>query len=252
MTFYRRSCPGGLVCITLVLDTNELIRWLKQMDFRQTSQPSGGRPVAPTPVASTPERKEEKHAGSEKRMNPGKMMRVAYLVLLAGVAILLLCIVLGVGRNGSSSTHEAKYVQTSKYQAVFLNNGQVYFGSIKSLNDEYVRMSNIYYLTQNGDSGSNYSLVKLGCQQIHDPLDQMVINRSQVTFWENLNADGKVVKSIQEFQKQNPNGPDCSQVSNQTQASGSSSQSSQNSNSTGTGSGTGSSSTNSSSSTTNK
>jgi hypothetical protein len=114
-------------------------------------------------------------------------------------------------------------------------------------------MSNIYYLTQNGDNSSNYSLVKLGCQQIHDPLDQMVINRSQVTFWENLNADGKVVKSIQQFQKENPNGPDCSQVSNQTQASGSSSQSSQNSTNTGTGTGTGSSSTNnSSSSTTNK
>jgi hypothetical protein len=224
------------------------------MDFRQTSQPSGGRPVAPAPVASTPERKEEKRVDSDKKMNPGKMMRIAYLVLLAGVAILLLCIVLGVGRNGSS-TREAKYVDTSKYQAVFLNNGQVYFGSIKSLNDGYVRMSSIYYLTQNGDNSSNYSLVKLGCQQIHDPLDQMVINRSQVTFWENLNADGKVVKSIQQFQKENPNGPDCSQVSNQTQASGSSSQSSQNSTNTGTGTGTGtgsSSTNNSSSSTTNK
>lgn len=165
-------------------------------------------------------------------------MRGIYLLFLVGIAVLLLCIVLGIG-HGSSTTNEAQYVQGSKYQAVFLNNGQVYFGHIQSLNSQYVRMTNIYYLTQSGDSSSsNYSLVKLGCQQIHDPLDQMVINRDQVTFWENLSDSGKVVKSIQQFQQQNPNGPDCSQVSTQTQASGTSSQSSQNSSTTGTGSST--------------
>jgi len=202
------------------------------MDFRQTSQPSGGRPAVVNPTPSAPEHREEKHNSYGKKVGGGgKLMRVVYLFLLVGIAVLLLCIAFGLGRN-NNSTNESKYVDGSKYQAVFLNNGQVYFGNIKSLNSQYVRMSNIYYLTQSGDSSSsNYSLVKLGCQQIHDPLDQMVINRSQVTFWENLNADGKVVKSIAQFKQQNPNGPDCSQVSNQTQASGDSTQSSQNSSS---------------------
>lgn len=209
------------------------------MDFRQTSQPGAGRPVAPAPSPVVPEHREGKYS-SGKKVNPGKLMRVVYLVLLAGIAILLVCIAFGMGRNNTStsSSGEDKLVDSGKYQAVFLNNGQVYFGNIQSLNTDFVRMSNIYYLTQSGDNSSNYSLVKLGCQQIHDPLDQMVINRSQVTFWENLNADGKVVKSIEEFKKQNPNGPDCSQVSNQTQASGSSTQNSQNSSTTGTGSST--------------
>jgi hypothetical protein len=203
------------------------------MDFRQTSQPSSGRPAVVTPAPSAPERKEEKSTSS-KKLSPNKLMRLVYLVLLVGIAVLLLCIALGIGHSNSSN-NEAQYVQSSKYQAVFLNNGQVYFGNIKDLNSQYLRMSNIYYLTQSGDSSSNYSLVKLGCQQIHDPLDQMVINRSQVTFWENLDNSGKVVKSIAQFKQQNPNGPDCSQVSAQTQASPSSSQSSQNSSTTGTG-----------------
>lgn len=124
-------------------------------------------------------------------------------------------------------TNESKYVQSSDYQAVFLTNGQVYFGKVKAINSDFIRLENIYYLTQTSASGSssdqssngNYTLVKLGCQQIHYPLDEMVINRSQVSFWENLNAKGKVVTSIAQFQKSNPNGPDCSQVSNQTQAS---------------------------------
>lgn len=158
---------------------------------------------------------------------------------------------------------EAKYVEKDKYQAVFLNNGQVYFGSIRELNNQYVRLGGIYYLTQgtdaSGKTSSNYTLVKLGCQQIHYPQDQMLINRDQVTFWENLENDGQVVKSIKEFQKQNPKGPDCSQVSNQTQASdttntqGSSSTTNQTQTSTGsTPTGTGSGTTNGTSTTTPK
>jgi hypothetical protein len=204
------------------------------MDFRQTSQPSSTRPTVLNPTPVTPEHKEkEKPEKGSKRAGQGKLMRVIYLLLLVGIAILLLCIAFGVGRN--NTRNESELVDANKYQAVFLNNGQVYFGDIQDLNNDYVRMTNIYYLTQTGDTtNSNYSLVKLGCQQIHDPLDEMVISRSKVTFWQNLNDDGKVVKSIQEFQKQNPNGPDCTQVSTDTQASPNSTQNSQNSSNTGT------------------
>jgi len=144
-------------------------------------------------------------------------MGIITAVLLIGVAILIAAIALAFTRGNNDN--EFKYVDSGKYQAVFLNNGQVYFGNIDNLNSQYVRLTNVYYLTQSGDStNSNYSLVKLGCQQIHDPLDEMVVNRAQVTFWENLSKDGKVVKSIEQFKQQNPKGPDCSQVSNQTQA----------------------------------
>jgi hypothetical protein len=190
------------------------------MDFRQTVQPSANRPVAASaPV--TPERKEDKISAKSGRHAP-KWLNILSMVLLIGIVGLLVGITLIFTRSGNDN--ESKFVDSSKYQAVFLNNGQVYFGNIQDLNSSYVRMTNIYYLTQSSSTSSNYSLVKLGCQQIHDPIDQMVINRSQVTFWENLSSSGKVVSSIKQFQQQNPNGPNCSQVSSQTQASSSTTQ----------------------------
>jgi len=193
------------------------------MDFRQSMQPSGNRP-APAPAPATQERKEDRASRMSLGMskNNPKWLNVLSVVLLVGVAILLVGITLVFTRSGNDN--ESKFVNTSDYQAVFLNNGQVYFGNIQDLNSSYVRMTNIYYLTQGSSNSDNYSLVKLGCQQIHDPLDEMIINRDQVTFWENLNSNGKVVSSIKQFQQQNPNGPNCSEVSTQTQASTSSTQ----------------------------
>jgi len=192
------------------------------MDFRQTTQPNSGRPAVATPALSGPDHKEEKEF-REVKTKSRNWLQMFNGIMLVGTALLVACVAVALTRSSGNSEHA--YVDSSKYQAVFLTNGQVYFGNIDNLNNNYLRMTNIYYLTQGSDSKtSSYSLVKLGCQQIHDPIDEMVVNRSQVTFWENLQNDGKVVSSIKQFQKQNPKGPDCSQVSNQTQASSSSTQ----------------------------
>ena len=196
------------------------------MDFRQTFQ-NGSNKSEPTaaPVApSTSEphsKKPSKHEG-KPALN---LQNVFNAALLIGISLILFLLALFFLTKSNRSSEE-QFVDTKKYQAVFLNNGQVYFGRIGGISTQYVDLRSVYYLTQattngaNGSAGTNgdYTLVKLGCQQIHNPLDQMVISRSQVSFWENLSDDGKVVKSIKEFQKQNPNGPDCTQVSNQTQS----------------------------------
>lgn len=152
---------------------------------------------------------------------------------LFGVVVLLLTASLALARLNANTPDESKSVSTSQYQAVFLNNGQVYFGNIKNINARFIDLQNIYYLTQSNtgnqqNASSDYTLVKLGCQQIHYPDDKMMITREQVTFWENLNKDGKVAKSIEEFKKQNPNGPNCSETTSQTPATGAPSQSSNN------------------------
>lgn len=200
------------------------------MDFRQITQPVSGRPN-PTPQTShIPEPKggRDSRVGKEDRRN-WNWMQIFSGVMLVSIGLLVASVALMTIQASTNRPNESQYVDTNKYQAVFLNNGQVYFGKITALNSQYVRLTNIYYLTQNGStstntSSSNYSLIKLGCQQIHDPYDAMVINHSQVTFWENLQNKGKVVSSIQKFQQQNPNGPNCSQVSSQTQASSSATQ----------------------------
>lgn len=177
-------------------------------------------------------------AGSKNKRDRGKWMRVGTVILGAAVVILLIALVALVSFGGGKS--EDKYVDSSKLQAVFLNTGQVYFGNIKTLNNKYFVLTNIYYLQTTNNNGSSSSssnanssvtLVKLGCE-LHEPYDQMVINSDQVTFWENLQSNGQVAKAVATFQQQNPNGQKCADQS--SSSSSNSTNAAQNANSSST------------------
>ncbi|MGA3150505.1 MAG: hypothetical protein ABSD10_02760 [Candidatus Saccharimonadales bacterium] len=152
-----------------------------------------------------------------------RTIRLELFTVIVGSALLLAAVSLYLAFSGTTGS-ETKLVNTSKYQAVFLNGGvtsgsvsySTYFGHVAKLTSSYMVLDNVYYLTDTSTttSTSNPQLVKLGCQQLHSPYDQMVINRSQVAFWENLQDSGKVVQAIQQYIKQNPNGPNCSQSTN--------------------------------------
>jgi hypothetical protein len=80
-------------------------------------------------------------------------------------------------------------------------------------------LTNIFYLqtsssstTTTASANTSVSLVKLGCE-LHAPYDQMVINTTQVTFWENLQSSGQVAKAVATFEKANPDGQKCSDQS---------------------------------------
>lgn len=151
------------------------------------------------------------------------------------VAILLIFLIIFLAKSSGNGTSESKYVDSNKLQAVFLNTGQVYFGKIQTLDSRYFVLSDIYYLQTSGGSGqaqnTNVSLVKLGCE-LHEPYDKMVINRSQVTFWENLQDGGQVAKAVGQFEKQNPNGQKCADQSSSAPTTSSSVQNAGNSSST--------------------
>ncbi len=117
-----------------------------------------------------------------------------------------------------STNSEANAVNKSEYQAVFLTNGQVYFGKLKVVNPNYLKLTDIYYLqvqstntgttaasqlaatSTSGTSGNNVQLVKLG-NELQGPEDMMAINREQVLFWENLKPSGKVTQAIDTYLK---------------------------------------------------
>ncbi len=90
--------------------------------------------------------------------------------------------------------------------AVFLANGQVYFGRVASETERSVTLTEIYYLklakpvlTQEDlQSQADASLVKLG-NELHGPEDRMEIMRGQILFMERLKADGKVAKAIEQY-----------------------------------------------------
>jgi hypothetical protein len=155
-----------------------------------------------------------------------KVTRIITALVALAVAILLVFVALTV--FSTTKNGEEGFVDNSKLQAVFLNTGQVYFGKIKTLNSKYFVVKDIYYLqTSSGStaaaasSNTSVSLVKLGCE-LHEPYDQMVINATQVTFWENLQDNGQVAKAVATFQKQNPTGQKCSDQSASSPATGAS------------------------------
>jgi hypothetical protein len=207
----------------------------------------GGRPAtpnsqpaangAPAPVAPAA------HGGRPPARPGGPLRWVAVALLFSGtILIVALALFLAFGGKGNGGAQD-KHVDTKQMQAVFLNGGQVYFGNIKTLNSQYVRLANIYYLRVNqqvqpdGSSSTNnqdISLVKLGCE-LHGPQDQMVINQSQVIFWENLKSDGQVAKAVADYVKQNPNGQQCNtQSQDNSSSSNTNNSSTTNKNSTGT------------------
>jgi hypothetical protein len=151
----------------------------------------------------------------------GRAVRIEWFVFTSLVALVLLIAIGWLMFTNNSSNGESKELDTSKYQAVFLNGGATsgavayttYFGHVTKLNSSYFLLKDVYYLTTastTDQTQANPQLTKLGCQQLHSPYDEMVINRSQVAFWENLQDNGKVVQAIKTFQQQNPNGPNCS------------------------------------------
>ena len=97
---------------------------------------------------------------------------------------------------------------STRYQAVFLTNNQVYFGKLSGLGSGYPTLRDIYYLrvTQNlqpinpNAPQQQLQLVKLG-GELHGPEDAMRINRAQILFVEDLKADSQVVNAIKDYKK---------------------------------------------------
>lgn len=110
-------------------------------------------------------------------------------------------------------------IDKSKYQAVFLKEGQPVFGKLAVFNSKYFKLTDIFYLQSdtnqptdgNGDSTQNpastansssqdFKLVKFG-SEIYGPEDEMMIPKDQVLYYLNLSSDGKVTQTIDKYNK---------------------------------------------------
>jgi hypothetical protein len=153
--------------------------------------------------ASTP------HAAEKKQK---LLKRFFWPILIVVVIVLGAAGYFAFSKMGSASTA----IDSSKYQAVFFTNGQVYFGKLQAFNNEYMKLTNIYYLqsqesTTDADSKNpqatssdqnGVQLIKLG-SEIHGPEDEMIISKDQMLFYENLKSDSKVSQSIDKYKKAN-------------------------------------------------
>lgn len=87
--------------------------------------------------------------------------------------------------------------------AVFLSNGEVYFGNIADENNEKLTLENIYYLRSSEKiQGSNVStenkisVIKLG-SEVHGPESKMVINKTNLLYYEKMKPDSKINQVIE-------------------------------------------------------
>jgi hypothetical protein len=141
------------------------------------------------------------------RPSVGSGSSILSKVVAVALALAALAIVGWLASKAMSSFTADAGVKAKQYQAVFLTNGQVYFGKVTSVDSSYVKVTDIYYLqvqqqVQPKDSSSSQtpqvSLAKLG-GELHGPEDVMYVSRAQVLFWENLKDDGKVTKAIKDY-----------------------------------------------------
>lgn len=94
-------------------------------------------------------------------------------------------------------------IDHARYQAVFLDDGKVFFGKLQNSDGKYLTLHNAFYTQgQNESAGAQASeptsvqLVKVG-DETYGPDSSMSIDADNVLFWQNLKADSKVTQAIE-------------------------------------------------------
>lgn len=160
------------------------------------------QPVQP-PAATTPT---PPTAAKPKDRGKGKFFPILFVLIVAAVLV---------GGGYWFFRVRPGRIVSGTYQAVFLSNGQVYFGKVAKTSSNEVLLKDIYYLiirrplqqqtpeaTPTAEQQKpEYTLIKLG-RELHGPMDEMRINRRHVLFIENLKEDGKVVQAIKQSKAQ--------------------------------------------------
>jgi hypothetical protein len=155
--------------------------------------------VANQPTPPNPHQEGGRSGKSKKKLN-FLSMRTGSMILLLGILAILIVIIAYL--SFGNFFNEGSYVNKSQYQAVFVNingssGGQAYFGNITAINSKNIVLSNVFYL-QSGSSSNQFTLNNLSCA-LYNPQDQMIINRDQVAFWENLKSNSQVTQDINKW-----------------------------------------------------
>ncbi|MCX6728236.1 MAG: hypothetical protein NTV39_00485 [Candidatus Saccharibacteria bacterium] len=180
---------------------------------RENNQPQVEKSERATSAKTEPEEKAVERPSFRRQSEPSrhvkpKKSRFKWITYIVGVVIVLAIAVSAFLFFTQSTT--ASSIESDKYQAVFFTNGQVYFGKLHTMNNDYMKLTDIFYLQAKTDTtnpqkttdqtATGVELIKLG-NEIHGPEDEMVISKSQVLFFENLKNDSKVSSTIVQYQK---------------------------------------------------
>lgn len=137
----------------------------------------------------------------------GTLRRVVLIVLIVAVLTLVLTaawqqrdrLLAGLARGPAGA------LDPDAYQAVFLTGGQVYFGRLSIYGNDYILLSDVFYLPQQEpqSEANEGQLIKRG-NELHGPREPMIIPVGQVLFIENLKPDAPVVTAIRKYHSGTP------------------------------------------------
>lgn len=123
---------------------------------------------------------------------------------LIGLTVgLLLIIALIAGMQWYKQRNDLR-IDSTKYQAIFLDNDQVFFGKLQGTEGDYWTLKDAYYVQgqsqntaeqQPADQQESTQLLKVS-DTVYGPDDTMSIQSDKVLFWQNLKSDSKVSKAI--------------------------------------------------------
>lgn len=117
---------------------------------------------------------------------------------IAGSAILLV-VAIALGVWSLLGWLNTQRIDNSKYQVVYLANGQAYFGKLQNTDGDYLVMKTPYIAqsasTNSTTDNQTTTLLKVS-KQVYGPEDSIAIRASQVAFWQNLSDDSKVTQAI--------------------------------------------------------
>ncbi len=167
---------------------------------------NSGRPVRPQ---QTRQQAPTIPPVAQQQYRPQQPRRNKWLLLTVGAVIVLVFVGLAVWKFMGVG---ASAPRGDRYQAVFLDNGQVFFGKLKNTEGHYLRLDDAYYTKkqdlpadateeQKAAVNNNVSLAKVG-SEVYGPESTVQVRAEQVLFWQDLKSDSKVAKAIEDAQKE--------------------------------------------------
>ncbi len=123
--------------------------------------------------------------------------KIIITILIVILAVLLGAIIWLITKTNQGSSG----VKDSPYSAVYLSNGEVYFGKLSWF--PYPKLKNVFFIQRN-ETGSNFEFSLQTFQDIFwGPKNEIRLNSKEIIFWTKLKGDSQVARLIDD-QLKNP------------------------------------------------
>ena len=126
--------------------------------------------------------------------------RAPWYAAIAAAAVVLLLGGLVLGQVGPFAKDNS-----GPWTAVLLSDNDVFFGHMKALSNDRIELTSVYYV-QKPAAGADpktqaLSIVSLVANQIQCPKDDIMINRADIAYWEELQDSSYVVQQLSQLTK---------------------------------------------------